>query len=91
MRVPTASQELEYEVFGRFARDDRSDTFGLYDTRWLPVEELAGVAVGVVQNKIKEFRTAEAEEERRRFTELMEAVAARNEARQRSRPRQLLL
>ena len=79
-RASPRAQELEYEVFGRFARDDRKDTKGFWWTRWCSMDELLeteGIGLGVVRSKIAEWRADEAAAEKA----ATDAAFARAEAR----------
>ena len=83
-RASPRAQELEYEVFGRFARDDRKDTKGFWWTRWCSIDELLeteGIGLGVVRSKIAEWRADEAAAEKAATDAAFARAEARAEAR----------
>ena len=73
--------ELEYLVFGRFARDDRPNELGFYSTRWCTLDHLVQhVGMGQIDEKVSAWRTAATTRAREQLNELMEARAAAQEA-----------
>ena len=75
--------ELEYLVFGRFARLDRPNELGFYSTRWCTLDNLVEhLGMGQIDEKVSAWRAAASAHAREKLTELMEARAAVQEAAQ---------
>ena len=77
LREPLADDqiELEYEVFGRFARADRPDSYGLMSTRWLSIEHLVEhVGLGKLKQMIAMWQEDVVKRSAQRVAELVQAA-----------------
>ena len=74
--------ELEYEIFGRFARDDRPNELGFFSTRWCTLDHLVehvGMSQIDEKQKVSKRRAAASARAREQLNELIEARAAAQE------------